>query len=153
MGERAAAILIQKDKFLFSNEEYELPLYGNQFIPLGVPCSISEKLRVSAILDKECNGGSISHINLDAPLENEEVAWELLNKVADSGVIYFAFNLRINSCKNNHGFYGDTCPVCGEGVETTWQRIVGFLTPTRTYSKERNQEFNLRTWFSKEELF
>ncbi|NLV87712.1 MAG: anaerobic ribonucleoside-triphosphate reductase, partial [Clostridiales bacterium] len=31
-GERAAAILMQKDKLLFPNGIYELPLYGNQWI-------------------------------------------------------------------------------------------------------------------------
>ena len=38
----------------------------------------------------------------------------LLNYISDKGVTYFAFNLRINACGNNHGFYGKTCPICGE---------------------------------------
>lgn len=49
----------------------------------------------------------------------------MLNYIADQGVTYFAFNLRISACKNNHGFYGDTCPECGEPKVTTYQRIVG----------------------------
>lgn len=145
-GERAASILMEKDKIFYSNEEYELPLYGNQWIPLGVKTSIQEKVKLSAVLDKACNGGSISHINLDAPFNNFDTAWNLLNYIADSGVVYFAFNLKINACKNNHGFYGDTCPTCGLGIETTYQRIVGFLTPEKTYSKERKDEFRQRDW-------
>lgn len=70
----------------------------------------------------------------------------MLNYIADQGVTYFAFNLRISACKNNHGFYGDTCPECGEPKVTTYQRIVGFLTPERTYSKERKAEFAMRDW-------
>lgn len=146
-AERAAAILMEKDKFFYPNEKYELPLYGNQWIPLGIKTTLQEKIRLSAILDKACSGGSISHINLDAPLENFETAWKLLNYVADQGVVYFAFCLRISTCKNNHGFYGNTCPYCGEPVKTTWQRIVGFLTPEVTYSKERKAEFAKRDWF------
>lgn len=146
-AERAAAVLMEKDKFFYPNEKYELPLYGNQWIPLGVKTTLQEKIRLSAILDKACSGGSITHINIDAPIENFDTAWDLLNYVADQGVVYFAFCLRIHSCKNNHGFYGNICPHCGEPVETTWQRIVGFLTPEITYSKERKEEFVRRDWF------
>lgn len=146
-GERAAAILMEKDKFFFPDEEYELPLYGNQWIPLGVKCTIQEKVRLSAILDDACSGGSIAHINIEAPFNNFETAWKMLNYVADAGVTYFAFNLRISACEHNHGFYGDTCPICGKPKVTTYQRIVGFLTPTKTYSKERKAEFQMRDWF------
>ena len=146
-GERAACILMEKDKHFFPNEKYELPLYGNQWIPLGVKTSLSEKIKLSAILDDACSGGSITHINLDAPFRDFDTAWEVLNRVADAGVTYFAFNLRISACENNHGFYGETCPVCGKPKVTTYQRIVGFLTPERTYSKERKEEFQRRDWF------
>lgn len=146
-GERAACILMEKDKHFFPNEKYELPLYGNQWIPLGVKTSLSEKIKLSAILDDACSGGSITHINLDAPFRDFDTAWEVLNRVADAGVTYFAFNLRISACENNHGFYGETCPVCGKPKVTTYQRIVGFLTPERTYSKERKEEFHRRDWF------
>jgi len=145
-GERAASILMQKDKFFFPNQAYELPLYGNQWIPLGVKTTINEKVKLSAILDKACNGGSIAHINIDAPFNNFDTAWDLLNKIADAGVVYFAFCTRISACANNHGFYGETCPKCGGKKVTTYQRIVGFLTPEKTYSKERKAEFAMRDW-------
>lgn len=151
-AERAAAILMEKDKEIFPDEPYELPLYGNQWIPLGVKTTLQEKIRLSAILDKACSGGSISHINCEAPFNNFGTAWEILNYIADQGVVYFAFNLRINSCIHNHGFFGDVCPICGEGVHTTYQRIAGFLTPLTTYSKERKAEFARRNWFELSEM-
>lgn len=151
-AESASAKLMQKDKYFYPNEQYELPLYGNQWIPLPVKCTLQEKIRISAILDKACSGGSIAHINLDAPLTNFDTAWNLLNYIADKGVQYFAFNLKINACKHNHGFYGSLCPICGEPVETTYQRIVGFLTPEKTYSKERKSEFRLRDWYGIKEI-
>lgn len=146
-GERAAAVLMEKDKLFFPDEKYDLPLYGNQWIPLGIKTTIAEKVRVSAILDKACSGGSIVHLGLAAPFSDFDEAWYMMNYVADAGVNYFAFNLRISACDNNHGFFGDTCPECGHPVETTYQRIVGFLTPTKTYSEARKKEFAMRDWF------
>lgn len=145
-AERAAAILMEKDKFFFPNQAYELPLYGNQWIPLGIKTTLHEKIRLSAILDKACSGGSIAHINLEAPFSDFDTAWKMLNYIADEGVVYFAFCTKISACENNHGFYGETCPICGKPKKTTYQRIVGFLTPITTYSEERKKEFAMRDW-------
>lgn len=145
-AERAAVILCQKDNALYDIDEKFI--YSNQWIPLSTKCTISEKLRLSAILDEKCSGGAIAHINLESNFPNTDVAWDMLNHIAQQGVIYFAFNTRINECKNHHGFVGtDHCPVCGEPVFDTYQRIVGYLVPTRSYSKERKREFNTRQWY------
>lgn len=146
-AERAAAVLMMKDKLAYPHEKYTLPLYANQWIPLGVKCSIKEKVRISGIMDKACNGGSIAHINIARPFATFEEAWEALNYVASHGCQYFAFCYRISVCKNNHSFFGDTCPYCGEPKYTTVQRIVGFLVPEKNYSKERKAEYRLRTFF------
>lgn len=150
-AERAAVILCQKDNKLY--EKNEKFIYSNQWIPLSEKCTINEKLRLSSILDAKCSGGSISHINLEKNFPNTDVAWDMLNKIAQDGVIYFAFNTRINECKNHHGFVGtDICPICGGGVTDTYQRIVGFLEPVRSYSKERKKEFSTRRWYEYAQL-
>lgn len=150
-AERAAIILCQKDNLLYSlNDKF---IYSNQWIPLSEKCSIKEKLRLSSILDNKCSGGSISHINLESNFPNKDVAWDMLNRIALSDVIYFAFNTRINECKNHHGFIGKSfCSTCGEPVFDTYQRIVGYLVPTRSYSKERFKEFNTRKWYEYAEM-
>lgn len=146
-GETAAAKLMKKDRFFFGKTTVtDLPLYGNQFIPLGIKTTLQERIRIAALFDGFCNGGSILHINIDAPFNSPEAAWDMLNYVADQGVTYFAFNIKIQACKHNHAFYGKTCPVCGEPVDTEYTRIVGFFTPVKTYSKERTAEFKLREW-------
>lgn len=146
-GETAAAKLMKKD-FIFYPETTvtDLPLYGNQFLPLGIKATIQERVRVAAMFDHFCNGGSILHVNIDAPFKTDEQAWDMLNYIADQDVTYFAFNTRIQACKNNHAFYGKVCPECGEPVETEYTRIVGFYTPVKSYSKERKAEFKLRQW-------
>lgn len=146
-GESAAAKLMKKDKFFYPNANiYDLPLYGNQFIPLGIKTTGQERVRIASEFDGYCSGGSILHYNTDAPFDSFEKAWKMVNYIADQGVTYFAFNTKIQACKNNHAFYGNICPVCGEPVETEFTRIVGFYTPVRTYSKERKAEFEMRRW-------
>ena len=119
----------------------DLPLYGNQFIPLGIKTTIKERIRIASLFDSYCNGGSILHANIDAPFNSFEKAWDMVNYISDKGVTYFAYNTKIQACAKNHAFYGNVCPVCGGPVETEYTRIVGFYTPVRTYSKERKAEY------------
>jgi len=146
-AEQAAVKLQKADEYLYSERVVkDLPLYGNQWIPLGIKATIQERTKICAAFDSYCNGGSIEHINIDAPFANSDQAWRMLNWVAQQGVTYFAFNGKVAQCKNYHSFYGKTCPDCGEPVETEYTRVVGFYTPTRSYSKQRKAEFNLRQW-------
>ena len=146
-GETAAAKLLKKDTFFYPDTVVkDLPLYGNQFIPLGIKTTMQERIRIASTFDKFCNGGSILHVNIEAPFASYEQAWDMLNYIADQGVTYFAFNTKIQACKHNHAFFGKICPECGEPVETEYTRIVGFYTPIKTYSKERKAEYNLREW-------
>ena len=146
-GESAAAKLMKKDKFFYSEANiYDLPLYGNQFIPLGIKTTLQERVKIAAAFDSYCNGGSILHANIEAPFNSFEQAWDMTKYVADQGVTYFAWNTKIQACAKNHAFYGDVCPICGGPVETEYTRIVGFYTPVRTYSKERKAEFGMRRW-------
>lgn len=146
-GETAASKLMKKDKMFFPDEVVDdLPLYGNQFLPLGITATLQERIRIAAMFDKFCNGGSILHINTQAPFASFEQAWDMINYVSDQGVTYFAFNTKIQACKNNHGFFGDVCPICGEPVETEYSRIVGFFVAVKSYSKERKDEYAMRKW-------
>lgn len=146
-GESAAAKLMKKDKFFYPKANiYDLPLYGNQFIPLGIKTTLQERVRIASAFDKYCNGGSILHVNIDAPFDSYEKAKKMTEYIADSGTVYFAYNTRIQACKNNHAFYGTKCPVCGGDVTTEYTRIVGFYTPIQTWSDERKKEYKMREW-------
>ena len=148
-GESAAAKLMCKDKFFYPDTVIDdLPLYGNQFMPLGIKTTLQERIRTAAAFDSFCNGGSILHINLESPFANFDQAWDMLNYVSDSGVTYFAFNNKIQACENNHAFFGKVCPECGKPVHTEYTRIVGFFVPVKTYSKERKAEFEMREWMN-----
>ena len=125
-AEQAALKMQQADKLLYPEKvNLDLPLYGNQWIPLGIKTSIAERTKICAAFDSYCNGGSIEHINVDAPFDTEEKAWDMLNWVASQGVTYFAFNSKVAQCKNFHSFYGKICPICGQPVENEYTRVVG----------------------------
>lgn len=147
-GETAAAKLIKKDEFFYPETVVkDLPLYGNQFIPLGIKTTLQERIRIASLFDNFCNGGSILHVNIEAPFTNFDQCWNMLNYITDQGVTYFAFNTKIQACKHNHAFFGKICPICGEPVYTEYSRIVGFYVPIMlTASKERKQEYKLRDW-------
>lgn len=145
-AERAAVNLCAKDNVMYGkNEDF---IYSNQWIPLTEKCTINEKIRTSAILDNKCSGGAIAHINIDSNFPNSDMAWDMLDYIASQGVIYFCYNTKINVCNNHHGFVGtDICPECGEEKTDTYQRVVGFLTPSKSYSKDRFKEFSARQWY------
>lgn len=146
-GESAAAKMQIADEFFFPETVVkDLPLYGNQFIPLGIKTTMVERIRIASLFDSYCNGGSIAHLNIDAPFDTFEKAWDAVNYIADQGLTYFAFNTKIQACSHNHAFYGTKCPICGGDVATEYTRIVGFYTPIKSWSKERKAEFKLRQW-------
>lgn len=145
MAEQAAVKMQKADEYLFANKVVkDLPLYGNQWIPLGIQATILERTRICAAFDSYCNGGSIEHINVDTYFDSFEKAWHMLNWVAKQGVTYFAFNGKVSQCENYHSFYGNICPICGEKKKFEYTRTVGFYTKTATWSKQRQEEFKLR---------
>lgn len=146
-AERCAVILLTKDRELFGDKVTSKYLYGNQWIPLDEQCTMSEKVRLGAILDKKCGGGQIMHVNISGDFTCKEQAWSILNKIVAQGVIYFAFNKKISVCENGHGFFGEICPECGAKKKDEVMRIVGFLTPRSSYSKARKAEANRRYFY------
>lgn len=146
-GENCAGTICAADNLLFDSEKYYI--YSNQWHPLREKCTLAEKCKLSAILDPLCSGGAIAHINIEGRFSNNDMAWDMLNYVAQQGVIYFAFNTKISVCKHRHAFIGtDKCPQCGEPVADTFTRVVGFYTPVSGYQAIRRREFDERKWYN-----
>lgn len=146
-GETCNVKLAVMDHLLYPDAP-DYYIYGNQWIPLREQCTLNEKIRLGAMLDTKCGGGQIMHANIEGKFASKEQAWQLLNEIARKGVIYFAFNGKIKECKNSHHWVGgDRCPHCGEPTSEEYTRIVGFLRPRSSFSKERKREYDERTWF------
>lgn len=147
--ENGAIKLAAKNHLLYGSEDY---ITGNQWIALKDKATIQARVRIAGILDNKCGGGCISHIQLDAPFNSEAQAWDILNYIAQNHVVYFAFNLKINVCENNHSFNSSVCPICGKGVKDTYQRIVGYLVRTSSWSEGRKRELLERDWMNLNDL-
>lgn len=146
-AESAAYKLMTKDSLLYPDLVVDdLPVYSNQFYPLGIKTTLNERLRISKIFDEYLNGGSILHLNVENTFKNKDDAWDFLNYCMNKGPSYQAITGKISSCQNNHAFWGNICPTCGHSKESEFARIVGFYTRTDTWSKQRKDEFNLRDW-------
>ena len=146
-GESCNVKLAVEDHLLYPDAP-DYYIYGNQWIPLREKCTLDEKIRLGAMLDVKCGGGQIMHANIEGHFANEEQSWQLLNHIAKQGVIYFAFNSKIKECEEGHHWVADEhCPNCGKSASEEYTRIVGFLRPSSSFSKERKQEYVERTWF------
>ena len=135
----------KKDNIIYHrNEEF---IYSNQWTSLMAKCSINERIKLASILDKKAGGGQILHISLEGARLTEDESWKLLNHIANSGVIYFAFNPKLSLCEKQHTFFGEVCPICGRPKVDEASRIVGYLVATSSYSKDRKNEYENRMWY------
>ena len=144
-AESANIKLCKKDNIIYGDSGKFI--YSNQWTSLMAKCSINERIKLSSILDKKAGGGQILHIGLEGAQLTEEESWEMLNYIAKSGVIYFAFNPKLSICEKSHTFFGDVCPICGRPKSDEVSRIVGYLVPTRSYSQGRKDEYENRQWY------
>lgn len=133
-GEKACATLASKDKIVY-NTNYIL--YSNQWLPLISKNLLTDRIKCSSLFDKKVQGGAILHINLGNQISDKDLYWELVNMVAKSGVVYFAFNSEINVCEEQHSFFGNKCPICGKEKADSFLRIVGYLVPISSWNKVR----------------
>lgn len=145
-AESANVKLCKKDNIIYGNNDKFI--YSNQWTSLMAKCGIDERIKLSSILDKKAGGGQILHISLEGAQLTEEQSWDMLNYIANSGVIYFAFNPKLSLCEKQHTFFGDICPTCGRPKTDEASRIVGYLVATSTYSKDRKEEYENRKWYA-----
>lgn len=146
-AETAAVKLAAKDRLLGrwnkTHEPEDIPaFYANQFIPLwDTDASFHERLRIQGELDALCTGGAICHLNVAERISDPAVMANLIEEAVAYGVVYFAVNYQTNRCPDNHMSVGrlTKCPVCGEDIEETYTRVVGFNTSTKNWNRVRRE--------------
>lgn len=152
-GENVSVKLAKKDRALGYNDNYTL--YSNQFIPLIKRVNMFDRIKIQALFDRYFSGGAICHLNIDQEIKDVNVMQNLIHASVKEGVVYFAVNLVLQCCENNHMSVGnvDTCPVCGGKITGTYTRVVGFLTKVDNWIPERREyDFPQRQFYGEVEL-
>jgi len=146
-AEKAAVTLAQKDQLIYK-DKVPYKIYSNQWLPLVADTDMLNRIKYSGKFDRQVSGGAILHINIGSPFKTEEESWELVNLIAQKGVMYFAFNQKISICKHGHAFIGETCPECGGKKADEYIRVVGYLVPVSSFNKVRREyEFDNRKFY------
>lgn len=138
-AETSGIKLSAKDKFFDYEPGLRWPIYSNQFIPLTTNADMLDRIHIQGTFDKHFSGGAICHLNVGERIDDSSKIEELIKTCAKEGVVYFAINYNLQRCAYGHMSVGRNklCPVCGNDIVDNFTRVVGFLTNTKNWSKER----------------
>lgn len=152
-AESAAIKLYNRDK----KDGYWIPtdtnLYASYiFKPNDPNISILEKIKLHSeeFATNELDGGQSAHLNLNEHLSKEQYK-KILHYAAKVGCRYLTFNVPNSEC-DECGFITKVpiseCPHCHSKKITLWDRVIGYLTAIKHWSKGRQFEQKLRIYSS-----
>ncbi len=87
-------------------------------------------------------------MNLDAHLSKEQYK-KLIKFAAQVGCKYFTFNVPNCECEDCHYIAKqpfNKCPKCGSTNISLWDRVIGYLTKIKNWSKGRQIEQKTRVY-------
>jgi ribonucleoside-triphosphate reductase len=151
--ESAAIKLYNRDK----NDGYWVPddtnLYASYiFKPNDTEISILDKIYLHGrdFCGEDLDGGSACHLSLEDYLTERQYE-QVLKYAAEVGCKYFCFNCPQAQCEDC-GFIAkrpfETCPKCGSKNISLWDRIIGYLTKIKNWSKGRQIEQKTRVYMN-----
>jgi ribonucleoside-triphosphate reductase len=150
-AESAAIKLYNRDK----KDGYWVPedtnLYASYiFKPNDPEISLLDKivLHSNQFASDKLDGGSAAHLNLEEHLTQEQYK-KVLEFAAQKGCKYLTFNIPNSECEHcgyitKHPI--TECPRCGSTKITLWDRIIGYLTSIKNWSKGRQEEQKIRVY-------
>jgi ribonucleoside-triphosphate reductase (formate) len=154
-GESMAVRLSQLDKLLGYNEDYDVDIYSNQYVPLIKEASIADRFKVQGKLDSLTSGGSILHLNIhDGAQMTSKQVFKLMETARKTHTVYWAVNRVFCKCENDHFAISNngSCPECGGKITSQYTRVVGFCVPVDSWHQARQDEFNDRVFYSNNTL-
>jgi ribonucleoside-triphosphate reductase len=113
-----------------------------------------DRLRLQGKFDKHFTGGAICHISVGEKIKDKSILIDLMHYAAKCGVVYWSVNYALKRCKNNHIFVdGETCPVCGEGIDYVCSRVVGYFSRIDNWSETRREfDWKNRKFYNNNEI-
>lgn len=138
---------------------YDVPedvnLYNSYFYDAHDDTSVLDKFILHGRQTSEyCDGGSAAHINLEEHLSKEQYL-KLIDFAVKQGTNYFTFNIpnsKCETCKYIVKAPITKCPKCGSENITYYTRVIGYLRPTKAFSKERQIEASKRIYSKSDEI-
>ena len=151
MAESAAIKLYNRDK----KDGYWVPndtnLYASYIFKPNDP-NISELdklyLHGNSVCGDNLDGGSAAHIGLDSHLSKEQYL-KIIKYAAEVGCKYFTFNVPNSEC-DDCGYITKVpikeCPKCDSKNISYYDRVIGYLTKIKNWSKGRQIEQKTRVY-------
>lgn len=150
-AESAAIKLYNRDK----QDGYWVPndtnLYASYiFKPNDPNISVLDKLYLhgNSVCGDNLDGGSAAHIGLDSHLSKEQYL-KIIKYAAEVGCKYFTFNVPNSEC-DDCGYITKVpikeCPKCGSKNISYYDRVIGYLTKIKNWSKGRQIEQKTRVY-------
>lgn len=150
-AESAAIKLYNRDK----KDGYWTPndtnLYASYiFKPNDPNISVLDKLYLhgNSVCGDNLDGGSAAHIGLDSHLSKEQYL-KIIKYAAEVGCKYFTFNVPNSEC-DDCGYITKVpikeCPKCGSKNISYYDRVIGYLTKIKNWSKGRQIEQKTRVY-------
>lgn len=142
----------KKDGYIVPNDGRVL--YNSYFYDAHDNTSVFDKLKLHGKeMTETLDGGVGCHLNLNEHLSKEQYL-KIIDYAIKVGCSYFTFNIPNTKC-DKCGFITkhnvDTCPKCGSDDLTKYTRVIGYLRPTKSFSKGRQIEEKQRTYTSIEQ--
>ena len=150
-AESAAIKLYNRDK----KDDYWVPndtnLYASYiFKPNDPNISVLDKLYLhgNSVCGDNLDGGSAAHIGLDSHLSKEQYL-KIIKYAAEVGCKYFTFNVPNSEC-DDCGYITKVpikeCPKCDSKNISYYDRVIGYLTKIKNWSKGRQIEQKTRVY-------
>lgn len=154
-GESMCVRLAELDEILGYNKKgYQL--YSNQYLPLIEDVSVYDRFRIQGEIDGLTSGGAILHLNVDDDCRLSPEQFRKIMKTAkDTGTVYFAINYAYTEFANGNYLTGryDECPITQSPAVCQYTRVVGFITPVRSWNNVRKDfEYNKRVFYENERV-
>ncbi|OPY57691.1 MAG: Anaerobic ribonucleoside-triphosphate reductase [Pelotomaculum sp. PtaU1.Bin035] len=123
--------------------------YTNSFhIPVDLPISAYEKIRLEGPYHKYCNAGHISYVEMASPpVHNPEAVEVIIRHMRDSDMGYGGINFPVDFCTNCSllGVINEyACPRCGSADIRRVRRITGYLSTTDRFNDSKLSELGDR---------
>jgi len=156
--ESASIKLYNRDK----KDGYWVPddtnLYASYiFKPNDTEISVLDKLYLHGadFCGDNLDGGSAAHIGLEEHLNASQYE-KLIKYAAEIGCKYFTFNVPNCECEDC-GFIAKqpftTCPKCNSINVSLWDRVIGYLTKIKNWSKGRRIEQKTRVYHGRHTVY